>query len=104
MDESEDLVPGYYVTMSYSLTDSVDGIYLENAFVRTEKGRSYVYLRGENGRLEQRDVVTGKTVWGTYIQILSGVTADDYVAFPYGKAVKAGAPTETGDYQTLYQS
>lgn len=104
VDESEDLVPGYFVNMSYSLTDSVDGIYLESAFVRTEKGRSYVYLRGEDGRLEQRDVVTGKTVWGSYIQILSGVTADDFVAFPYGKAVKAGAPTETGDYQTLYQS
>ena len=102
VDESENLVPGYYVDMQYSLTDSVEGIYLSKPFVRTEKGRSYVYVRGENGRLEQRDVVTGKIVWGSYYQILSGVTAEDYVAFPYGKNVKAGAPTEISDYRTLY--
>lgn len=102
VDESEDLVPGYYVDMQYSLTDSVEGIYLSKPFVRTEKGRSYVYVRGENGRLEQRDVVTGKIVWGNYYQILSGVTAEDYVAFPYGKNVKAGASTEISDYRTLY--
>lgn len=102
VDESEDLVPGYYVDMQYSLTDSVEGIYLSKPFVRTEKGRSYVYVRGENGRLEQRDVVTGKIVWGNYYQILSGVTAEDYVAFPYGKNVKAGASTEVSDYRTLY--
>lgn len=102
VDESEDLVPGYYVDMQYSLTDSVEGIYLSKPFVRTEKGRSYVYIRGENGRLEQRDVVTGKIVWGSYYQILSGVTAEDYVAFPYGKNVKAGASTEISDYRTLY--
>ena len=102
VDESEDLVPGYYVDMQYSLTDSVEGIYLSKPFVRTEKGRNYVYVRGENGRLEQRDVVTGKIVWGNYYQILSGVTAEDYVAFPYGKNVKAGASTEISDYRTLY--
>ncbi len=102
VDESEDLVPGYYVDMQYSLTDSVEGIYLSKPFVRTEKGRNYVYVRGENGRLEQRDVVTGKIVWGSYYQILSGVTAEDYVAFPYGKNVKAGASTEISDYRTLY--
>ena len=102
VDESENLVPGFYVDMQYSLTDSVEGIYLSKPFVRTEKGRSYVYIRGENGRLEQRDVVTGKIVRGNYYQILSGVTAEDYVAFPYGKNVKAGAPTEIGDYRTLY--
>lgn len=102
VDESEDLVPGYYVDMQYSLTDSVEGIYLSKPFVRTEKGRNYVYVRGENGRLEQRDVVTGKIVWGSYYQILSGVTAEDYVAFPYGKNVKAGASAEISDYRTLY--
>ena len=47
-------------------------------------------------------MVTGKIVWGNYYQILSGVTAEDYVAFPYGKNVKAGAPTEISDYRTLY--
>ena len=102
VDESEDLVSGYYVYMQYSLTDSVDGVYLEKAFVRTEGGVSYVYCKGSSGKLEKREVTTGKTVWGSYVQILSGITAEDQIAFPYGKTVKVGAPTETGDYSTLY--
>lgn len=102
VDESADLVPGYYVDMEYSLTDSSKGIYLTNAFLRTEQGVSFVYIRGENGKLERRDVVTGKSVWGSYTEILSGVTQDDLFAFPYGKGVKPGAATEQGDYSTLY--
>ena len=103
VDEDADLVPGYYVDMDYSLSDSTDGIYLTNAFLRTEQGASYVYVQGENGKLERRDVVTGKSVWGSYTQILSGITVDDLIAFPYGKNVKPGAPTEQGDYSTLYE-
>ena len=104
VDESADLVPGYYVDMEYTLSDSTDnGFYLSNAFVRTEQGASFVYIQGENGHLERRDVVTGKTVWGSYTQILSGASKDDLFAFPYGKTVKAGAPTQQGDYSTLQE-
>lgn len=102
VDESADLVPGYYVDMEYTLTDSSKGIYISNPFLRTEQGASFVYIRGENGRLERRDVVTGKTVWGSYTEIISGATQDDLFAFPYGKGVKPGAATEQGDYSTLY--
>ena len=64
---------------------------------------SFVYVQGENGKLERRNVVTGKSVWGSYTQILSGITMDDLIAFPYGKNVKPGVPTEQGDYSTLYE-
>ena len=103
VDEDANLVPGYYVDMEYSLSDSTDGIYLSNPFVRTEQGASFVYVQGENGKLERRNVVTGKSVWGSYTQILSGITVDDLIAFPYGKNVKPGVPTEQGDYSTLYE-
>ena len=103
MDEDANLVPGYYVDMEYSLSDSTDGIYLSNPFLRTEQGASFVYVQGENGKLERRNVVTGKSVWGSYTQILSGITVDDLIAFPYGKNVKPGVPTEQGDYSTLYE-
>ena len=103
VDEDANLVPGYYVDMEYSLSDSTDGIYLSNPFLRTEQGASFVYVQGENGKLERRDVVTGKSVWGSYTQILSGITVDDLIAFPYGKNVKPGVPTEQGDYSTLYE-
>lgn len=103
VDESADLVGGNYVNIQYSLSQGSGGIYLQNPFVRKEKGESFVYVQGENGKLEKRTVATGKSVWGSYTEILSGITMEDKLAFPYGKTVKPGAPTEEGDYSTLYE-
>ena len=49
--------------------------------------------KDNNGKLEKQDVVTGSILWGSYIEIKSGLTLDDYVAFPYGKNVKEGTAT-----------
>ena len=102
VDGSANLQEGSYVSVNYSSSAGEHGIYLEVPFLRQENGESYVYLRGANGRLEKRTVVTGKTVWGSHVEILSGITEDDYLAFPYGKGVKPGAQTEEGDMQDLY--
>ena len=51
VDESADLQAGSYVNVMYSAAVSENGIYLENPFLRTEQGRSYVYVRGEDGLL-----------------------------------------------------
>lgn len=103
VDESADLVGGNYVNIQYSLSQGSGGIYLQNPFIRKEKGESFVYVQGENGKLEKRTVATGKSVWGSYTEILSGITMEDKLAFPYGKTVKPGASTEEGDYSTLYE-
>ena len=103
VDESADLVGGNYVNIQYSLNQGDGGIYLQNPFVRKENGESYVLVHGENGKLEKRAVKTGKSLWGSYIEILSGITMEDKLAFPYGKTVKPGAPTAEGDYSTLYE-
>ena len=102
VDGSADLQEGRYVSVMYSAGTSEHGIYLENPFIRTEQGRSYVYVRGEDGKLEQRLVTTGKSLWGSYTEILSGISETDYIAFPYGKNVKDGAPTQEGDMSDLY--
>ena len=102
IDGSADLQAGRYVSVMYSAGTSEHGIYLENPFIRTENGRSFVYVRGENGTLEQRFVTTGKSLWGSYTEILSGLSETDYIAFPYGKNVKPGAPTQEGDMSDLY--
>ena len=52
--------------------------------------------------MEKRTVTTGKSLWGSYTEIRSGLTADDYVAFPYGKNVKPGAATVESDLSALY--
>ena len=102
IDESADLQSGSYVSVMYSAGESQNGIYLENPFIRTEKGRSYVLILGSNGRLEQRFVTTGKSLWGSYTEILEGLAAEDLVAFPYGKNVKPGVAAQEGDMSDLY--
>ena len=102
VDGSADLQAGSYVSVNYSTGTGENGIYLENPFVRTENGQSYVFVRGRNGKLEKRFVTVGKSLWGSYTEIKSGLTEDDYIAFPYGKTVKEGAPTAEGDLNSLY--
>ena len=102
VDGSADLQEGSYVSVQYASGTSENGIYLENPYLRTENGKSYVLVRGENGRLEQRFVTTGKSLWGSYTEVLSGLTQEDLIAFPYGKNVKPGAPTREGDLGDLY--
>ena len=102
IDGEADLQEGRYVSVMYSTATSEHGIYLQNPFLRTEQGKSYVYVMGEDGRLEQRFVKTGKALWGSYMEILSGLSEEDLVAFPYGKNVKAGAVAQEGDMSDLY--
>ena len=102
IDGEADLQEGRYVSVMYSTATSEQGIYLQNPFLRTEQGKSYVYVMGEDGRLEQRFVKTGKALWGSYMEILSGLSEEDLVAFPYGKNVKPGAIAQEGDMSDLY--
>lgn len=102
VEESANLQEGNYVSIMYSAGASQHGIYLQNPFVRSEMGRSYVYVRGADGRLEKRYVTVGKSLWGSYKEILSGITAEDFLAFPYGKNVKEGAQTLESDPSALY--
>ena len=100
--EEADLQAGSYVSMSYSTASAEQGIYLEKPFVRTEKDGSYIFVRGAGGRLEKRQVKVGKVLWGSYYEILSPLGEEDFLAFPYGKNVKHGAPTVESELSALY--
>lgn len=105
ISEDADLREGDYVEMSYqNSTGSADGntLYLESMFIRTENGKSYVLVRGDHDRLEKRWVQTGRNLWGSYTQIRGGLTADDFVAFPYGRNVAEGAGTVEATPDQLY--
>lgn len=103
VDDSADLREGSYVSVQYSASDTENGLYVQKPFVRTEQGVSYVLVLGENGKLEKRIVTTGKSLWGSYIEVTSGMTVDDQLAFPYGKNVKPGAKAVPGDLSNLYE-
>ena len=100
--EEADLQEGSYVSVVYSAGDAQQGIYLENPFLLTQQGKSFVYVADGNGLLEKRPVTTGKSLWGSYTQILEGISAEDLIAFPYGKNLKPGAPTQLSDLSELY--
>ena len=102
MDEAADLQEGRYVSVIYSTATGEHGVYLQNPFLRTEQGKTYVYVQGADGKLEQRFVKTGKALWGSYMEILEGLSEEDMVAFPYGKNVKPGAAAQEGDMSDLY--
>lgn len=102
VDGSADLQEGSYVSVIYSTATTEQGIYLENPFLRTEQGKTYVYVRGADGKLEKRFITTGKALWGSYTEVLEGLTPDDFIAFPYGKTVVEGADTVESDLSELY--
>ena len=102
IDESANLEEYGWVQMRVAgAGDGETSLYLEKAFIRQEGGQSYVYVRNAEGLLERRSIVTG-TDNGYSMEIKSGLSMDDYIAFPYGKDVKDGAPTAECDPSELY--
>ena len=99
IDNPDGLVNGEYAELTIQVEGdaSMGGIYLEKAYVRQEDGKSYVYKEDENGRLTKQYVETGRTLYGSAIQIKSGLTEEDYIAFPYGKTAKEGVRTNHSD-------
>lgn len=104
-----DLREGEYVGVTFrGGSADENAIYLEDMYIRTEDGHAYVYKRGEDEKLVKCEVRTGAAYWG-YTAVYGDLTEEDYIAFPYGKAVKEGADTVEGeenygyyDYGMLY--
>ena len=69
--EDANLQPNDYVDIQYqkdtSAEESGSSLYLQSMFIRTDNGKSYVMARGEDGRLEQRWVQTGRDLWDAAI-------------------------------------
>ena len=73
-----------------------DVINLPVMFVRSDPGGSYV-MKSADGRLVKEYVRTGKNYWGYVIEIKSGLSQDDYIAFPYDIGENEGAPVEISE-------
>lgn len=82
------------LTIDTSSEGSGSGLYIDKSYVRTENGQSYIY-KDDNGKLKKQSVKTGKSLWGSYVEIKSGLTNDDYIAFPYG--VREGEKTKVSE-------
>ncbi|MBR5428144.1 MAG: HlyD family efflux transporter periplasmic adaptor subunit [Clostridia bacterium] len=104
VDESAVMSEGDWAQIVYTPAseDGGEPFYLQNMFILSEKGRSFVYVKGADGLLERRAVKTGGDLWGEYTRIRSGLGAEDRIAFPYGSDVFEGAKTKDAEIDELY--
>ena len=58
--------------------------------IREDAAGSYVMKAGIDNRLLKQYVQTGRSLYGYALEIKSGLTIDDYIAFPYGPDVEEG--------------
>lgn len=93
--EEAELTIGNYVSLSFSGEILSDNFYIPVSYVRQEDGQYYVMKADENHRLKKQIVQTGKIIYGGYsIEIISGLSEEDRICFPYGKYVAEGAPVK----------
>jgi len=101
LDASASLTEGDYVDILLPSTSSSSSFYLQKPFILRESGKSYVYLE-KDGCLYKQEIITGRELWGEYLEILNGVSLEDFVAFPYGKNIREGIKTEHTTLDSLY--
>ncbi len=104
IDGSANLKEYEYVSVAYNSKgeQASDSLYIERAFILEEGMDSYAFVQNSEGRLEKRKVQTGELLWGSYIRIIDGFTAEDRIAFPYDKKAKDGAKAVEATVDQLY--
>lgn len=104
INDGDDLRAGMYmdVTMNASADENSGSIYISLAYVMRENSRYYV-MKEVDGKLEKTYVDTGKIMWGDTIEIKSGISFEDYIAFPYASDAKEGVKTvQKSAYESAY--
>lgn len=96
LENLDGLILGQHVYIEPSAGDAAvkEGLWLpEYYIVHNDEGEAYVWARDKSEKLEKRILSLGEydEGSGTY-QILSGLTEDDYIAFPEENC-KSGMPT-----------
>ena len=96
LDSIDGLLLGQHVYLEVDMgeEDTPSGPSISGAFLcYSEDGSAYVWAEN-NGKLEKRTVVTGEMDFmRNTVEILEGLTEDDYIAFPDPELCVEGAPT-----------
>lgn len=100
--DADNLSMGMYMemTLDSEMSEGGDSLYLSAAFVVYENGGYYVY-KDINGVLEKKTVSVGTVSYGD-LEIISGVSQEDYIAFPYSADVEEGVKTKKESADKLY--
>lgn len=110
LDESAKLNANEYLDITIGGGDAMammygesDEFYLYKAFVLEDEEGKYVYKRGDDGKLTRQIIETGQMRNNSW-EILSGLTTDDWIAFPYGKQIREGAKCKEATVMELYEA
>lgn len=91
IEGDQQLIPDMNVSVTLkSPQEEGQNLYIDMAYVGEDHGQKFVYKVDQNKRLVKEPVQTGKVIYGSYIEILSGVNEEDHLAFPYTKNIKDG--------------
>ncbi len=94
LDPDDNIRTGSGVDVTLSVgAEEIDStvLYLPRSHYREDDAGCYVMKAGKNNRLVKQYVELGKSIWGgECYEIKSGLTAEDFIAFPYGTDVKEG--------------
>ena len=101
VSQDADLREGMYVTVEPVHTESRESLYIRDAFVHKEKGQAYAFVRNPDGNLRKQELTLGPGRLDDSQQVLEGITEADFLALPFAKGVRAGAPAQTGSWETL---
>lgn len=93
MEDSSGFSIGESVSTQAYVSDMEDTIVLEKIYVRSDKGKHYVYKKNKKGRLSRQEVSIKSTSDSQYVIITEGLTLEDSIAFPYGDKAKNGIKT-----------
>ena len=108
LDTTDGLLIGQHVTIEEKVVAEGDekskkGLWLESFLIADAESSPYVWVEN-NGVLEKRSVQLGKFDNGlSKYEILSGITGDDYIAFPEERFFE-GMPTAHGFEETELES
>ena len=95
LDSSEGLLLGQHVYLEVDTGEEETGaLAISSTFICYEEdGTAYVWAE-KNGKLEKRGVITGEYNYMLdTMEILQGLTEEDYIAFPDGELCVEGAAT-----------
>jgi len=96
LEDTEGLILGQHVYLElYAEEGEKTGVSVSSAFICYEEdGTAYVWAESTRGKLEKRPVTLGEyNFMNDTMEVLEGLTEEDYIAFPDGELCQEGAPT-----------
>lgn len=99
VQEENELISGQDVEITLTNPGASGGasFYLQAPYLREDDQGTYVMKAGINNRLVKQYVKTGRSSYGYSTEIKSGLTLNDYIAFPYSADAQEGVRVHLQD-------